>query len=76
MPKTITATDTAIESLAIQIDETGAVTGLTAVVNVSYDEAKVREQFDLWTELTASQRTAFQALHDRLTQRLQATYLG
>ena len=38
MPKTITATDTAIESLAIQIDETGAVTGLTAVVNVGYGE--------------------------------------
>ena len=54
----------------------GTVTRLTATVNVAYGKTGVREEYDLWAELTASQRTAFQALYDRLTQRLQATYLA
>ena len=49
---------------------------LSAFVNVDYGEARTREQFDLWAELTASQRTAFQELYDRLTQQLEATYLA
>ena len=76
MPKSITTTDVVIESLSVQADETGTVTGLTATVNVAYGETRVREHFDLWAELTASQRTGFQGMYDRLAQRLQAVYLA
>ena len=76
MPKSVTATDLAVEGLSILADETGAVTGLTATVNVAYGDTRAREQFDLWAELTASQRTAFQGLYNRLTQRLQESYLA
>ena len=76
MPKSITATDVTIENLTVQADENGAVTGLTANANVAYGETRVREQFDLWAELTATQRTALQGVYDRLTQRLQEAYLA
>ena len=76
MPKSLTATDLTIEGLSIQTDEAGAIAGLTATVNVSYGGTRSREEFDLWAELTVSQRTAFQGLYDRLTQRLQTTYLA
>ncbi len=76
MPKSLVATDLAVEGLGIQTDETGNVTGLAATVNIAYGETRVREQFDLWSELAAGQRTAFQALYDRLTQRLQTAYLA
>ena len=76
MPKSLTATDLTIEGLSIQTDEAGAVTRLTATVNVAYGETRAREEFDLWAELTATQRSNFQALYDRLTQRLQTTYLA
>ncbi len=76
MPKSITATDLSVEVLGILVDDAGAVTALTATVNVDYDGARVREEFDLWAELTASQRTTFQAMYNKLTQRLQAAYLA
>ena len=76
MPKSPSATDLAIEGLSVQTDGAGAATGLTAGVNVAYGQSMVREQFDLWAELTASQRTSFQAVYDRLTQQLQTTYLA
>lgn len=76
MPRSLTATDLTIEGLSIQTDTAGAVTGLTTTVNVTYGASRVREKFDLWAELTATQRNNFQTLYDRLTQRLQATYLA
>ena len=76
MPKNITATDLTVETMHIQTDTTGAVTSLSATVNVAYGEARVREEFDLWAELTATQRNNFQAVYDRLTQRLQTAYLA
>ncbi len=76
MPKSLTATDLTVEGLTIQSDETGTINGLTANVNVAYGETRAREEFDLWGELTASQRTAFQGVYNRLTQRLQAVYLA
>lgn len=76
MPKSLLATDLAIEGLSMQTDRAGAVTGLTAGVNVSYGDARVREQFDLWAELSENHRVAFQRLYDKLAQRLQAVYLA
>ena len=76
MPKTLTATNLAVEGLSIDVDGSGAVTGLTATVNVGYGDARAREQFDLWAEFTATQRSAFQAMYTKLTQRLQAVYLA
>ena len=75
MPKSITATDLVVESLSMQTDEATLV-GLTAHVNVAYGEARVREQFDIWSVLTDSQRAYFQAVYDTLRQQLQATYLA
>ena len=49
---------------------------ILATVNVAYGGTKVREEFDLWAELTATQRTSFQAMYDRLAQRLQTVYLA
>ncbi len=76
MPKSITATDLTVESLSMQTDEASTLVGLTAHVNVAYGEARVREQFDIWSILTDSQRTYFQAVYDTLRQQLQATYLA
>ena len=76
MPKNITATEVQVEGLGVQADDQGAIIGLTAMVNVGYGETRVREEFDLWAELTESQRTAFQGLYSKLTQQLQATYLA
>lgn len=76
MPKNLIATDLAVEALRIQTDEAGAVTGLTATVNVAYNNTRAREEFDLWAVLTATQRSNFQKLHDVLSQSLQNTYLA
>ena len=76
MPKNITATDLTVEGLSVQTDETDAVVGLNATVNVAYGETRVREEFDLWTELTGAQRSNFQDIYDTLAQRSQATYLA
>lgn len=76
MPKNLIATDLAVEALRIQTDEAGAVTGLTATVNVAYSDTRAREEFDLWAVLTATQRSNFQKLHDVLGQSLQDTYLA
>ncbi len=76
MPKSITATDIVVESLSMQTDEASTLVGLTAHVNVAYGEARVREQFDIWSILTDSQRAYFQAVYDTLRQQLQATYLA
>lgn len=76
MPKSLTATGLTIEGLSIQTDDTGAVRSVSATVNVAYGETRVREEFDLWAELTATQRNSFQTLYDKLTQRLQTTYLA
>lgn len=76
MPKSLTATDLTIEGLSIQTNEAGAVRSVSATVNVAYGETRVREEFDLWAELTATQRNSFQTLYDKLTQRLQTTYLA
>ena len=69
MPKTLAATDLTIEGLHTQTDETGAINGLTATVNVAYGESRAREEFDLWAELTATQKSNFQAVYDRLNLR-------
>lgn len=77
MPKSITATDLIVESLSMQTDPDGSgLVGLTAHVNVAYGEARVREQFDIWSVLTDSQRAYFQAVYDTLRQQLEATYLA
>ena len=76
MPKNLIAADLTVEELSIQSDGSGKVTGLTATVNVAYGEARIREQFDLWAELSTSQRTSFQGMYNKLTQRLQATYIA
>ena len=76
MPKSLTATDLTIEGLSIKSDEAGTVHGLAATVNIAYGETRAREQFDLWAELTATQKSNFQAVYDRLSQRLQAAYLA
>lgn len=76
MPKSITATDIVVESLSVQADEGGMVTGLVANINVAFGDTRTREQFDLWAELTESQRTAFEDVHATLIQRLQQTYLA
>ena len=76
MPKSITATDLTVESLGIQADEAGILVGLTAHVNVAYGEARVREQFDIWSVLTNSQRAYFQEVFNTLRQQLQSTYLA
>ena len=76
MPKNLIAADLTVEELSIQTGGSGNVTGLTATVNIDYGETRVREQFDLWAELSASQRTSFQGVYDKLTQRLQTTYIA
>ena len=76
MPKNLIATDLAVEALRIQTDEAGAVTALTATVNVAYSDTRAREEFDLWPVLTATQRSNFQKIHDVLSQSLQDTYLA
>ena len=76
MPKTIAATDLTVEGLRVQTDEAGTVNGLAATVNVAYGGSRAREEFDLWAELTATQKSNFQAVYDRLSQRLQAAYLA
>ncbi len=76
MPKNITATTLMVESLNVEADESGNVTGLAANVNVAYGEARVREQYDLWAGLTAEERAAFQLVYDALGQQLQATYFA
>ena len=76
MPKTITATNLTVEGLRIQTDAPGTVTGLVATVNVAYGESRAREEFDLWAELTATQKSNLQAVYDRLSQRLQTAYLA
>ena len=75
MPKSITATSLNVERLVFSTVG-GTIDGLVASVNVAYGEIRVREEFDLWAELTAGQRSSFQALYDRLAERLQATYLA
>lgn len=76
MPKSITATGIALESVLIGRDEVGAVNGLTALLNVGYGDSHVREEYDLWAELSASQRSAVQDLYDTLVQRAQVAYLA
>ncbi len=76
MPKSIIATELAVEALSIRSDAGGTVTGLIATVNVDYGGTRAREEFDLWAELTATQRTSFQGMYDKLTQRLQAAYIA
>ena len=75
MPKNLTATDLVIESLSAQADATGALTGLIALVNVDYDGTGVREQFDVWADRTANQRSNVQGLYDAVAQILQSAYL-
>lgn len=76
MPKSIVATDIDVESLSLQANETGAVTRLIAYVIVAYGDARVRESFDLWANLTPAQRANFQAIYDTLDQQLQASYFA
>ena len=40
MPKNLIATDLAVEALRIRTDEAGAVTGLTATINVAYSDTR------------------------------------
>ena len=76
MPKNLTATSVQVESLNIRTAAAGAVAGLIATVNVAYGKTQIREEFDLWAQLTANQRTAFQNLYERLATRLTAIYLA
>ena len=75
MPKSITVTDLTVEGLSFQTDAAGGVTGLTATVNVSYGGVHVRESFDLWAEFAAAQKIAFQAMYNKLTTKINSTYL-
>lgn len=76
MPKSITATDIVVESLSVQADDGGTVTGLVANINVAFGDTRTREQFDLWAELTAAQRGAFDQIYQTLSDRLLAAYLS
>ncbi|MBI4338597.1 MAG: hypothetical protein HY680_01445 [Chloroflexi bacterium] len=76
MPKSITATSINLESIQVQRDQAGVVDGLWATLNVAYGESHVREEYDLWTELSPTQRDAVQDLYDTLVQSAQTTYLA
>ena len=76
MPKSIVATDTEIETLTFQVDATSTVTGLLAHLNVAYGETRVREELDLWAQLTPLMRTGFQTIYNTLKQRIQTNYLA
>ena len=76
MPKSITATGLNLESVLVGMDQSGVVNGLTAVLNVAYGDSRVREQYDLWAELSASQKAAVQGVYDTLIQQAQAAYLA
>ncbi len=76
MPKSLTATGLRLENLNVQTDESGAVIGLNAGINIDYGTTSSRERFDLWAVLTTTQRSNFQKLHDVLSQSLQDTYLA
>ena len=75
MPKSLTATGLRLENLNVAEDGTGTVTGLNASVNIDYGLTSSREQFDVWVNLTATQRSNFQTLYNVLTQSLQDAYL-
>ena len=74
MPKTLSATAVVLRQLDV-VDAAGVVTGLTARVLVTYGQQGQVEDYDLWANLTASQRTAFQAMYTRLLAQLTTTYI-
>ena len=76
MPKSITATSISLETIWVERDEVDVVQGLTAVLNVAYGESRVREEYDLWSVLSSSQKTAVQSLYYTLLQTAQAAYLA
>ncbi len=76
MPKSITATGINLESVLVGRDQSGAVNGLTAILNVAYGESHVREEYDLWGGLSPAQRAGVQGLYDALMQAAQAEYLA
>ena len=76
MPKNLTARGLVLENLNVQTDESDAVIGLNAGININYGETSLREQFDLWAVLTSTQRSNFQEIHNALTQLLQSTYIS
>ena len=59
MPKTLTASKAALESLNFVL-KGGQVVGLEAVVEVQYGSKRIAEAADLWPDLTVSQRTQLQ----------------
>jgi len=76
MPKSLMATGLQIEGLSIQTDETDLVCGLTTKVNVAYGETQVREDYDIWADMSATKRDQFQSLYTLLVQRLNTVYFG
>ena len=75
MPKSITATKVEVRGLSFQVDDAGVVTGLSATLGVDYGAARNSESFDLWAELTATQRTVFQTIYNKLVSRITASYI-
>jgi hypothetical protein len=76
MPKSIIATRITVESIRMEKAPDGAINGLTALLNVGYGNNPVREEYNLWAGLSASQRAAVQDLYNTLVQQAQGAYLA
>lgn len=75
MPKSLTATKVEVRGLSYQVDDAGNITGLSATLKVAYGNASASESFDLWAEFAAAQKIAFQAMYNKLTTKINSTYL-
>ncbi|MBI4282646.1 MAG: hypothetical protein HY672_04080 [Chloroflexi bacterium] len=77
MPKTVAAQNIAdIRNLRFSVDDGGTLQGLEMTVEVNYGSFGATETLDVLPKLSAAQRTAAQALYDRLKAILEEKFLA
>lgn len=80
MPRNLSTGDTQFEGVRVVASDGGTVTGLLVTINyATKDESdaevtRIREERDVWDDLTAAQKTQVQGIYNRITSGVRAVY--
>ncbi len=75
MAKILEASSAVHENLSFTVNGEGQLTSVNASVRVAYNGVSVRQQNDIWPELSSAQREQLQAIYETIAEYLQEHYL-
>ena len=76
MPKTFVAKNIAnISNVAFSVDEAGKITAIAVTCEVNFGEMGLSQTVDVWSNLTAAQKTDAQSFYDRLKAILKKEFI-